>query len=105
MDATERFAYLLKPIRELSDNWNIDIASELEDYLEELDNVSFAFKDGEEDGKERELIPMSFAEAAMLIQGSACVYSRKVEYLYNLVYQTLNVLFAKKCVFSLIFLF
>jgi len=28
---------------------------------------------------------MNFAEAALLIQGSACVYGRKVEYLYSLV--------------------
>ncbi|XP_033124599.1 condensin-2 complex subunit H2-like [Anneissia japonica] len=35
---------------------------------------------------------MNFAEAALLIQGSACIYSKKVEYLYTLVYQTLDLL-------------
>lgn len=39
---------------------------------------------------------MNFAEAALLIQGSACVYSRKVEYLYALVYQTLDLIASKK---------
>ncbi len=34
--------------------------------------------------------------AALLIQGSACVYSKKVEYLYSLLYQTLNVLIQKR---------
>lgn len=36
--------------------------------------------------------------AALLIQGSACIYSKKVEYLYNLLYQTLDMITAKKCV-------
>ncbi len=31
-----RFAHLLEPIRYLSENWNIDIASELEEYLSEV---------------------------------------------------------------------
>lgn len=32
---------------------------------------------------------MNFAEAALLIQGTSVIYSRKVEYLYALVFQTL----------------
>uniref|UniRef100_S4REW3 Condensin-2 complex subunit H2 n=1 Tax=Petromyzon marinus TaxID=7757 RepID=S4REW3_PETMA len=39
---------------------------------------------------------MNFAEAALLIQGSACIYSKKVEYLYSLVYQTLDMISDKK---------
>ncbi|KAG8005413.1 Condensin-2 complex subunit H2 [Nibea albiflora] len=36
MESTEsRFAHLLQPIRELTKNWDIDVASELNDYLEE----------------------------------------------------------------------
>ncbi len=31
-----RYAHLLEPIRDLADNWNIDIARELEDYLHEV---------------------------------------------------------------------
>jgi hypothetical protein len=38
-----RFAHLLQPIRDLAENWNIDIAKELEDYLEELEHVTFSF--------------------------------------------------------------
>ena len=34
--------------------------------------------------------------AAMLIQGSTCVYSRKVEFLYALVFQTLDLLAERK---------
>lgn len=37
MESTEsRFAHLLQPIRELTRNWDIDVASELNDYLEEV---------------------------------------------------------------------
>lgn len=37
METTEsRFAHLLQPIRELTKNWDIDVASELNDYLEEV---------------------------------------------------------------------
>ena len=39
---------------------------------------------------------MNFAEAALVIQGSACVYSKKVEYLYSLVYQTLDLIASKR---------
>ncbi|XP_056132699.1 condensin-2 complex subunit H2 [Lampris incognitus] len=80
--AENRFAHLLQPIRELTQNWNIDVASELNDYLEELDELCIAFDGGE--------IKLNFAEAALLIQGSAFIYSKKVELLYSLVYQTLD---------------
>ncbi|XP_039979382.1 condensin-2 complex subunit H2-like [Xiphias gladius] len=83
MESTEsRFAHLLQPIRELTKNWEIDVASDLNDYLEELDEMCITF-DG---GKTR----LNFAEAALLIQGSACIYSKKVELLHSLVYQTLE---------------
>ncbi|XP_034529193.1 condensin-2 complex subunit H2 [Notolabrus celidotus] len=83
MECTEsRFPHLLQPIRELTKNWDIDVASELNDYLEELDEMCITF-DG---GKTR----LNFAEAALLIQGSACIYSKKVELLHSLVYQTLE---------------
>lgn len=82
MESTEsRYAHLLQPIRELTKNWEIDVASELNDYLEELDEMCITF-----DGETR----LNFAEAALLIQGSACIYSKKVELLHSLVYQTLE---------------
>lgn len=40
MESTEsRFAHLLQPIRELTKNWDIDVASELNDYLEEVSSL------------------------------------------------------------------
>uniref|UniRef100_A0A3P8UAK5 Condensin-2 complex subunit H2 n=1 Tax=Amphiprion percula TaxID=161767 RepID=A0A3P8UAK5_AMPPE len=83
MEATQsRYVHLLQPIRELTKNWDIDLASELNDYLDELDEMCITF-DG---GKTR----LNFAEAALLIQGSASIYSKKVELLHNLVFQTLE---------------
>ena len=40
-----RFSHLLQPIRDLAENWNVDLASELEDYMEELDKISFSFEE------------------------------------------------------------
>lgn len=71
-----KFLHLLKPIRDLAENWNIDIASELEDYLTQLDSTVYSFDGG---------TGVDFAEAALLIQSSAVVYSKKVEYLQQLV--------------------
>lgn len=39
---------------------------------------------------------MNFTEAAMLIQGTACIYSKKVEFLYSLVFQVLGLLGSNK---------
>ena len=33
MASEDKYAHLLQPIRDLAANWNINIASELEDYL------------------------------------------------------------------------
>lgn len=62
-----RFAHLLKPIRDLAENWNIDVASELEEYLQTLEELDIVFD--QESNKS-----LNFAEAALLLQGSACVY-------------------------------
>ncbi|XP_061203107.1 condensin-2 complex subunit H2 [Neopsephotus bourkii] len=83
-----RFVHLLQPIRDLTKNWEVDVAAQLSEYLEELENVCISFDNGK--------TTMNFMEAALLIQGSACVYSRKVEYLYSLVYQTLDYICSKK---------
>ncbi|XP_072172013.1 condensin-2 complex subunit H2-like [Diadema setosum] len=84
----ERFSSLLQPIRDLTKNWEVDIASHLVDYMSEMESIIISFDGGN--------TTMNFAEAALLIQGSACVYSKKVEYLYALVYQTLDLLASNK---------
>lgn len=37
-----QFSHLLKPIRDLALNWDIDIANALEDYLDELEGLTIA---------------------------------------------------------------
>ncbi|XP_076862565.1 condensin-2 complex subunit H2 [Brachyhypopomus gauderio] len=80
--AEARFAHLLQPIRDLTKNWDVDLASQLGEYLEELDQMTISFDGGK--------TTMNFAEAALLIQGSTCIYGRKVELLHSLVFQTLD---------------
>ncbi|XP_066866632.1 condensin-2 complex subunit H2 isoform X4 [Kogia breviceps] len=87
-DVEARFAHLLQPIRDLTKNWEVDVAAQLGEYLEELDQICISFDEGK--------TTMNFIEAALLIQGSACVYSKKVEYLYSLVYQALDFISGKK---------
>ncbi|XP_068131996.1 condensin-2 complex subunit H2 [Hyperolius riggenbachi] len=87
-DVESRFTHLLQPIRDLTKNWDVDVASQLEEYLGELEQVCISFDGGK--------TSMNFVEAAFLIQGSACIYSKKVEYLYSLVYQALDFFSNKK---------
>ncbi len=70
----------LNPIKDLAKNWNIDIASELEDYMNELENLTI--KVGEE--------KLNFTEAALIIKGSATIYAKKVSYLHQLVFEALT---------------
>ncbi|XP_031439034.1 condensin-2 complex subunit H2 isoform X2 [Clupea harengus] len=83
MEAAEsRFAQLLKPIRELAQNWDVDLASQLGDYLHELEGVQISFDGGK--------TTMNFAEAALLLQGTTSIYGKKVELLHSLVFRTLD---------------
>jgi len=85
MDAEEReaqFLHLLEPARDLATNWLVDVAQALEGYLAGLPLASLFDEAGNSS--------LNFAQAALLIQGSSQVYSRKVEYLYALVYQALQ---------------
>ncbi|NXI35156.1 CNDH2 protein, partial [Galbula dea] len=87
-EVESRFLHLLQPIRDLTKNWEVDVAAQLGEYLEELDQICISFDNGK--------TTMNFIEAALVIQGSACIYSRKVEYLYSLVYQALDLISDKK---------
>jgi condensin-2 complex subunit H2 len=86
-DSESRYAALINPVRDLALNWNIDIAHTLEDYMDELDEIKMTL------GNRNDL---NFAEAALLIQGSTSVYSKKVEHLYSLVYQALELITNQK---------
>jgi condensin-2 complex subunit H2 len=45
---------------DLAQNWNIDVARDLEEYLTELESISISFDGGKTN--------VNFAEAALLIQ-------------------------------------
>jgi len=81
-DVEARYKELLAPIKELASNWDVDIAEALTEYLEELEEVRVSLDGGRSQ--------LNFAEAALLIQGSTAIYSKKVEYLHQLVLQSLE---------------
>lgn len=86
MSDMDKYKSLVQPIQDLVLNWDIDVAEGLTDYLEELDAIRIRTTSEEgEDGP-----TLNFAQAAILIQGSTAVYSKKVEYLHKLVYQALE---------------
>ncbi|KAJ6769419.1 CONDENSIN-2 COMPLEX SUBUNIT H2 [Salix koriyanagi] len=80
--------HIVQAERDLEANWEVDLSKKLEDYL--LKICSGEIAGNEEDGN------VNFAEAALLLQGSVQVYSRKVEYLYNLVLHALDFLSQKR---------
>jgi len=84
----QRFAELLKPIKDLTTNWEVPLADLLSTYIDDLQHVTITFDGGE--------TSVNFAEAALLLQGTASVYSKKVEFLWQMVLQTLDMLRSKK---------
>jgi len=42
-EGNSTYAPFLQPIRDLATNWDIDIATELEDYLSEIQNIAYSF--------------------------------------------------------------
>lgn len=85
-----RFRALLNPILDLAASWGVDVAKELTDYAHSLGIDLDGDADGDADQEtdaELPSAPVDFAEAALLVQGSTSIYSRKVEHLYGLVYK------------------
>lgn len=80
-----RFAALLNPIRDIAASWGIDVAKELSEYAESL-GIDINQTSITNENAESLSVPVDFTEAALLVQGSTTIYSRKVEHLYSLVY-------------------
>ncbi|KAK4477845.1 hypothetical protein RD792_017108 [Penstemon davidsonii] len=76
-----RFIQSVQPLRDLQSNWTVDLAKNLEEYLLKICS-------GEITGADDAIISVNFAEAALLLQGSVQVYSRKLMfkggYIYSL---------------------
>ncbi|TKW35012.1 hypothetical protein SEVIR_2G343300v4 [Setaria viridis] len=79
---------ILQANRDPESNWELDVAKSLEEYLLKICSGEVTGEDGAHS--------VNFAEAALLLQGSVQVYSRKVEYLYSLVLHALEFLSQKK---------
>lgn len=75
---------ILQANRDPESNWEVDVAKSLEEYLLKICSGEISGEDG--------AYNFNFAEAALLLQGSVQVYSRKVEYLYSLVLHALEFL-------------
>jgi hypothetical protein len=45
-DLYSRFSHLLQPIRDLTKNWDVDVASQLEEYMEEVRREEWREKQG-----------------------------------------------------------
>ncbi|XP_047962290.1 condensin-2 complex subunit H2 [Salvia hispanica] len=78
-----RFLQTVRPLRDLESNWTVDLAKNLEEYLLKICSGHISSEDDAD-------LSVNFAEAALLLQGSVQVYSRKVEYLYSLVVHALD---------------
>ena len=106
-DNIDKFKHLLQPIKNLAENWSIDLAHELEEYLDEVEGLSFQVpalrneeehvvdedEAGEEEGERTK--SFSFAKAALLLQGAGHVYGKKVEYLHTLVLDAIDKVLSK----------
>ncbi|RRT72519.1 hypothetical protein B296_00032043, partial [Ensete ventricosum] len=82
--------HFLQPNRDLQSNWEVDLAKKLEEYLLKICSGEIS------SDQDHEVNPVNFAEAALLLQGSIQVYSRKVEYLHSLVLHALEFLSQKR---------
>ena len=72
---------LLNPVKDLAKNWNVNITMELEKFMSDVHHDSDY---------------NNFVEAALVIQGSAGVWEKKVEYLYKMVVNSLDMIEEKK---------
>ncbi|KAH8076481.1 hypothetical protein JL721_486 [Aureococcus anophagefferens] len=81
LTAAEKFQALLRPIKDVALAFDVDVDEALEEYVEECVRYVVA-----ESGDEA----INFAEAGLLVQGSAVVYGRKVDGLHGVVYKVLE---------------
>merc|ERR1712060_779481 len=78
-ELTSKYNIFTKTIKNLKNFWSIDIAADLEKYLLKIsENEISSFE---------EVSQTNFAEAALILQGSAQIYGKKVELLHWLVHR------------------
>ncbi|XP_057377871.1 condensin-2 complex subunit H2-like isoform X2 [Daphnia carinata] len=85
---SSQFAALLKPIRELTKQgfWELNIADKLEEYVQYIQDLRI------EVNVNGEQMKLDFAKAAMVVQNSTQIYSKKVEQLWLLLQEVIEFL-------------
>lgn len=73
---------LLNPIRDLTENWEINLSRYLQDYHDLLVENSL--------NAQEILSAINFAKAALVIQKSADIYGKKVDYLWQILHNVLD---------------
>jgi len=83
-----QFSQLLKPIRELTKQhcWELNIAEKLDEYAHYVQDLHI------EVNVNGEPMKLDFAKAAMVVQNSVQIYSKKVEYLWLLLQDVIEFL-------------
>eukprot|EP01071_Lankesteria_metandrocarpae_P001645 Lankesteria_metandrocarpae@DN1723_c0_g1_i1.p1 len=71
-----QFSHLLKPAKSLIQNWNLDVSAELERYLFAIESEKTSAN--------------SFTHAALVLQNMTSSYGKKIEYLLQLTYNSLD---------------
>lgn len=77
-------------------NWNsiskckTYVRISLQEYIDELASVTHQLPSEIAENLQKHSSQMNFARAALVLQNSSSIYSRKVEYLHSLVYEALN---------------
>jgi len=98
--AEERWADLLKPIKDLTVNWEVPLSRYLEEYMEELGELErghlTAAAASVQPGSTDTFSRVNFVQAALLLQGTASVYSKKVEFLWQNVLKMQDLLASRK---------
>lgn len=87
-----QFSALLKPIRELTKLpcWEIHIAEKLDEYIHYIQDLPI------EVNVNGEQVKLDFAKAALLVQNTVQIYSRKVENLWILLQDVISFLSSHK---------
>jgi chromatin segregation and condensation protein Rec8/ScpA/Scc1 (kleisin family) len=88
-----------KPVKDIAKNFNVDVDKILGNYLDALENIDLNDMDGSMDDFAEAingLINMNFGEAAMIVQNSATIYSKKVDHLQKIYDDTLRVFRAER---------
>lgn len=87
LNPAARYEELLRPYKDLAANWNVDIVAKLSEYLAELDiDINSLAPEEFTDGQ------VNFQHAALVIEGGTSVYSKKVDYLHQMVFAAADAL-------------